>query len=252
MDTAALAAAVAGGDAWGSGGCVPGCRPCWSSLRRYDEALAHLGIALQIATAEGNDGAVASVHTMMRTAYGYADRFEECRHHALRRVRRAPPGRRRRRGGGLAAQRRDRPAPARPGGSTPSSPLSARARAGPRSRFAREQELADVLGRLADAYLGAGRMADAEVAATEAVAVARDREHPMAEAQALAVLGRSLRDRDRRTATGRLRRAMDVYRELDQPRGRQARGRARPPGRRSAAGGSAAGVCASRAVPRLW
>jgi hypothetical protein len=183
--------------------------------RRYDDALAHLATALELATADGNDSAASSIHTMMSAAYGYGGRLEECYHHAMAgyegylRVGMQH--------GAIASLLNAGIAQLELGRMDDAVVTLERTLEQARIHLAREQELADVLGHLADAYRGAGRLAEAGVTAAEAVTVARDLEHPMGEAQALIVLGKCLHETDRRTAVGHLRRAIDLYRELDRP-----------------------------------
>jgi tetratricopeptide (TPR) repeat protein len=215
VDTAALEAAAAAGDRVGERRIHTGISAVLTFSRRYDDALAHLATALELATADGNGAAAASIHTMMSAAYGYGGRLEDCYRHAMAGYEgylRAGMQH-----GAIASLLNAGIAQIELGTMDDAVATLERTLEQARVHLAREQELADVLGHLADAYRGAGRIAEAGATAAEAVTVARDLEHPMGEAQALTVLGKCLRDADRRTATGHLRRAIDIFRELDRP-----------------------------------
>jgi tetratricopeptide (TPR) repeat protein len=215
-DTAGLAAAIACSDRVGERRIRTGIAAVSLFSRRLDDAISQLETALRLAEAEGDDGTVGSIHNMMSAAYGQNQRPAECERHAL-----AAYELLQRSGelaGAVTCLLNAGLAQCDMGRYDDAVRTLESALGEARSHLSEEQELADVLANLATAYLGSGRTAEAMTTATEAIAIARQREHPMCEAEALVILGRAIRDADPSTAHAHVRRLIERRRPLQHAR----------------------------------
>jgi len=215
VDTAGLTAATACSDRVGERRIRTGIAAVLLFSQRLDDAITQLETALRLAEADGNDAAAGSIHTMMSAAYGQNQRPAECERHAL-----AAYELNQRAGqlaGAVTCLLNAGLAQCDMGRYDDAVRTLENALDQARRHLSEEQEFADVLANLATAYLGSGRTAEAKTTAAEAIAVARRREHTMCEAEALVILGRTIRYTDPIGARAHLRRAVDLFRELGQP-----------------------------------